>query len=266
MRMSFCMLAVLLLVACGKGESDKGEAVADAKATMRSPIAKGFKLIKEKNYEKATIVVFDLVAKNPNDAEALAVMGLIYTKQDRLADAMNYAGKALELAPYQSLAHVVIGRVKYQTSHFDEALNKARKALIIDPDSALAYQLIGEVYLRKGMIDDALLVLKEVIKRESDNPEALNLMGSGYIKAKKYDQALPHLLAALKLDSKFPGTHLNLGLVYNQLNQPQKAMKHMDIAEGLYLEEENHPWVAKTRDIKRVLTKKFKMRPEDILH
>lgn len=260
-----CTLVLLLMVACGKGGNDKEE-VGNSEAGQRPAIAKTLKLIKEKDYEKANIVVFDLVARDPNDVEALAVLALLYSKQDRIADAMDFAEKALVIDPYFSLAHVVIGRVKYQTSHFEEALEKARKALIIDPDSILAYQLIGEVYLRKGLFKDALLVFQEAINRESDNPESLNLMGSAYIKAKKYEQALPHLLASLEIDPELPGTHLNLGLVYNQLNQPHKAMKHMDLAEALYLEEENHPWVAKTRDIKRVLTKKFKLRPEDVIH
>lgn len=256
------LLAMVVLTACGSEEAN--ESASQIEPQLHPEVVEGFKLLREKNYEDAMSTVFALVAKEPDNVDALSAMGLIYVKQGRLIDASKIANRSLKIDPDQSLPYSVLARAKFQTSGFEEALNLARQALRIDPKAFMAYQVIGEVYLRQGLNKDALIVFQEAVKLEPDDPELLNLLGSSYIKNKLYEEALPVLLKAQDIAPDLPGVNFNLALVYAKLQEGEKAMKHIDIAEHLYTQAENKPWMAKTRDIKRLLAKKFKFTPDDI--
>lgn len=258
------LLALVLLTACGTPETQENSENPAPVTQLPSQVVDGMKLLHEKNYEAAMSTVFAFLATEPDNTDALSAMSLIYVKLGRLTDASQLAKRSLEIDPDQSLPYSVLSRAKFQTSGFEEALDLARQALRIDPNSYLAYQLIGEVYLRQGLNKDALTVFKEAIKLEPNDPEILNLLGSGYIKSNQHDNALPILLKAQEIDPNLAGVNFNLAVVYAESQDGVKAMKHIDIAEHLYTQAENKPWMAKTRDIKRLLAKKFKFTPENI--
>lgn len=258
------LLALVLLTACGTPETQENAENAEPGKQLPPEVADGLKSLREKNYEAAMNTVFAFLAQNPENTDALSTMGLIYVKQGRLADAAQLANRSLKIDPDQSLPYSVLARAKFQTSGFEEALDLARQALRIDPKSFLAYRVIGEVYVRQGLVKDAIIVFKEALKLDPNDPDLLNLLGSGYIKDKQNDNALQVLLKAHEIDPNLAGVNFNLALVYAKLKKGGKAMKYIDIAEHLYTQAENKPWMAKTRDIKRLLAKKFKFTPEDI--
>jgi tetratricopeptide (TPR) repeat protein len=258
-------LALIFLAACGGGDTHEKVEKTDAGEIMRPKLAEGLKLAQEQKYDEAIAKVFEVVINNPKDAEALGTLSYIYFKSNRLPHAREMAKQALEIDPYQSKPLIVLARVHFDRSGFDEVLDLARKALTINPKAAEAYQIIGEVYLRQGLTQDALMVLKEAVKLDPENSETLNILGSAYIKLKQYDRALPLLLALLEIDPNNPGANFNLALVYAKMNDGQKAMRHITKAEYLYAQDKDDKhWQGKARDIRRVIAKDFKLRPEDI--
>jgi tetratricopeptide (TPR) repeat protein len=260
-RLLGVLLSLVMLTSCGEEET----ADTSTKIQLRPKLAEGLKLTREKKYEEASSKVFEVIIKNPKDAEALGVMSYVLLKSNSLPKAKGFAKRALEIDSYLSTPLIVLARVSFQRSGFEEALDLARKALVIDPEAFEAYQVIGEVYLRQGMIKDALTVLNEAVRLDPENPQLLNILGSGYIKDKQYDQALSRLIAAQEIDPDNPGSHFNLAVVYSRMKQGHKAMRHISKAEDLFaLDEDNKQWLGKTRDIRRVIAKEFKLRPEDI--
>lgn len=258
-------LSLTLLASCGGGETTENTENGPAETQLRPVIAEGLQLTREKNYEDAMSRVFEFIIKNPKDAEALSVMSYIYLKSNRLANAREMAERALAIDSHLARPYMVLARTNFQVSGFNEALDLARKALVINPETYEAYQIIGEVYLRQGLIKDAITVLKEALRLDPENPEILNLLGSGYIKSKQYDQALSALTTLQAIDPNNPGAHFNLAVVYAKRNDGRKAMRHIAKAEDLYaLDDDNKQWLGKTRDIRRVIAKDFKLRPEDI--
>jgi len=108
-------------------------------------------------------------------------------------------------------------------------------------------------------------VVDESVKIDPENPESLNILGSAYIKLKQYDLALSTLMALQEIDPNNPGAHFNLAVVYAKMKEGRKAMRHITKAEYLYTQDTNTMhWLGKTRDIRRVIAKEFKLRPEDI--
>ncbi|VAX29684.1 hypothetical protein MNBD_NITROSPINAE05-563 [hydrothermal vent metagenome] len=259
------LLFLVFLTACGGGEASENAEKNDAGETMRPGLAKGLELAREQKYDEAISKVFEMVINNPKDPEALGILSYIYLKSNRMSHANEAAKRSLELDPFQSRPYIVLARINFQVSNFEKVLDLARKALIIDHDSPEAYLIIGEVYLRQGMNDDALVVLKEAEKLDPGNSRIANILASAYIKKKKYDLALSTLIALQEIDSDNPGAHFNLAVVYAKMKKGRLAMRHIATAEDLYARNgKNKYWLGKTRDIRRVIAKNFKLRPEDI--
>jgi tetratricopeptide (TPR) repeat protein len=260
-------LALIFLGACGGGEDDENVERNDVGEIMRPELAEGLKLTQEQKYDEAISKVFEAVINDPKDAEALGVLSYIYLRSNRLPHAREAAKRALDIDPYQSKPLIVLARVHFVRSGFEEVLDLARKALTINPEAADAYQIIGEVYLRQGLTKDALMVLKEAVRLDPENPELLNILGSAYIKLKQYDRALSTLMALQEIDPNNPGAHFNLAMVYAKMKEGRKAMRHITRAEYLYAQDKDDldmHWLGKARDIRRVIAKDFKLRPEDI--
>jgi tetratricopeptide (TPR) repeat protein len=259
------LLLLIFLTACGGEGADENAVKTDTGEIMRPELVRGLELTREQKYDEAISKIFELVVNNPKDAEALAVLSYVYLRSNRLPHASEAAKRALDIDPYLSRPHIVLARVNFQVSNFEVVLDLARKALTINPDSPGAYQIIGEVYLRHGMNEDALVVLKEAMKLDPENSEIMNILASAYIKKKKYDRALSTLLALQEMDPENPGAHFNLAVVYAKMKKGHKAMRHIAKAEDLYaLDKKSMHWLGKTRDVRRVIAKDFKLRPEDI--
>lgn len=258
------LLSLVFIISCGSGETPENSENTATGKKLRPQLEEGLQLVREKKYEEANSKVFELVIKNPKDAEALSVMSYVFLKSNRLKNAGEMAKRALAIDPNLSRPYVVLARVNFQVSGFEEALDLARKALIINPKSFEAYKVIGEIYLRRGLVKDAITVLGEALRLDPENPDLLNLLGSGYIKDKQYDHALSTLTTLQGIDSNNPGAHFNLAVVYANMKDGRKAMRHIAKAEYLYAQEDNKLWLGKTRDIRRVIAKDFKLRPEDI--
>jgi tetratricopeptide (TPR) repeat protein len=259
------LLFLVFLTACGGGEASENAEKKDAGETMRPGLAEGLKLASEKKYDEAISKVFEMVINNPKDPEALGILSYIYLRSNRLSHAKEAATRSLELDPFQSRPYIVLARVNFQVSKFEKVLDLARTALTINPKSSGAYLIIGEVYLRKGMNDDALVVLQEAEKLDPENSAIVNILASAYIKKKNYDLALSTLIALQEIDPYNPGAHFNLAVVYAKMKKGRKAMRHIATAEDLYArDDKNKYWLGKTRDVRRVIAKDFKLRPEDI--
>ncbi|NIP99361.1 MAG: tetratricopeptide repeat protein [Nitrospinaceae bacterium] len=227
--------------------------------------AEGVESMQAGDYEAALIAVNELLHRDPGNVDGLWIQGKIYIKQDRLGDARKSAEKALQADAFRGGPHAVLGEVYFRTSRFDAALEESRRALVANPKLPTPYRVIGEIYLRRGRLKESLPVLKQAVQLAPRDPEILQVLSAAYIKIKEYDRAHEVLKTAMDLDPSRPGLHFNLALVFTHRNEADRALRHIDEAERLYEEAKNHNWLAKARHLKRVITKKFKLRPEDIL-
>ncbi len=258
------LLSLVFLTSCDSGETNENAGKTDTGNQLRPQIAEGLKLTHDKKFNEAKTKVYELIHKNRNDAEAISIMSYIFLKSNALSKASDMAERALKIDPFLFRPYIVLARINFQVSGFDKALDLSRQALVINPEAFEAYQIIGEIYLRRGLTKAAVTVLKEAVRLDSENPKLLNFLASGYIKDKQYDQAMSTLITLQEINSNIPGAHFNLAVVYAKMKDGHKAMRHITKAEKLYALEKNKIWLGKTRDIRRVIAKDFKFRPEDI--
>jgi len=77
-----------------------------------------------------------------------------------------------------------------------------------------------------------LMIDNESIAQQSTDPiaELQTKLGTGYMREGKLELAWENLNKALKTDSRYSVAHNAMGLLYEQLNEPDKARKHYELA------------------------------------
>lgn len=247
------LLTLCFLVSCG-GEED-----GEDKGPDRAKVAEAQQAFDEENYEKSKAAIEYFLAQFPDDVGALYVYAQILVKTGQLLKARDKANEILKIDPELAEPKAILGEVHYGRKEFSEALDLSREALRKNSKLQVPYRVIGEIYLRQGKIKEGITVLKEANNLAPNDVETLKKLSAGYIKAKDYASAKKHLDAAMKLKDNVPGVHYNLAAVYANTGEGQKAMEHIDLALARYTKLDTFYWTGKSRDMRRLIIKKYKI-------
>jgi adenylate cyclase len=150
-------------------------------ADRRSKATQHFYLFSAQGFCEARTLLDDVLASDPNDAMATAMLAFCYLG-DVLCGGVKLAasdiGRALELAERA----VELNRASdyaYETRgllalHFrgdcQAALADAKRALLLNPQYALAMQLHGEALIHGGQVDEGIAVIRKVIEIDARDP------------------------------------------------------------------------------------------------
>jgi len=224
--------------------------------------------------EKALDVYNELIKENPDDADIINRVGVLYYRRGTKEDAekaISYYNKAIELSPsesifYQNLALAYesigandkvievyeelierspnnddafnsLGVLYYRTNQFEKAIKSYLKAIELKPQSALYYQNLGLAYADNGQVELAEDAFLESLKIEPNDDRYLNLAGIFYhTKRNDYKTALDLYSQAIKINSKEPNYFINLGDAYTFLNDSKQATLAYAKAEELQKE------------------------------
>ncbi len=128
--------------------------------------------------------LYELVLKDaPENADALALLGVLYEAQGRYDDAIAQIKQAIQLDPKAGLFFFYLGNVLQTIESWTEAVSAYRRAVELQPDFAQAFFFLGLSLNRCGAQEEALQAYEKAFALQPDNmPEAL------------YNAALTHQL------------------------------------------------------------------------
>lgn len=167
-RVDEAILQHLTAVGPGIESTDRGKAMA-ASSLAADYIQKGDFLNAEK-YLKAALEY------NPEtEGQYYYHMGLIYLRKNDPAAAVNYLGKAVEIAPKYAKAHYLLGMAYFMEADMDRSADKYRLAVIslvdavkYDPRDVSARILLAQVYLALGDRENARREAEYALRAASD--------------------------------------------------------------------------------------------------
>ena len=100
-----------------------------------------------------------MLGNAPDDHEARAQLGLLYTEQGRLTEAAEAYRLAVRLAPDSLRYRNNLGNLYLRLGQFAEAVAEYQAALVLDSEYAKAHYNLGQAYLRLQRFDEALASL-----------------------------------------------------------------------------------------------------------
>lgn len=205
------------------------------------------------NLDVAARMYRSILNGQPENADALHLLGLIEHQQGRHDSAESMIRQAIAISPgtvafYGNLAAVftanqlwpqaeacyregvrispdwldglcALGDLLANTNQFDAAADVYRQSLKLKADSVEVLNNLGEVELRRGQLNDACLYFSEALKFSPTHPDLLNNLGNALRESGNPTGAEEHLRKAMQLRGDDPLVCFNLGLTLLDLSR-----------------------------------------------
>lgn len=150
-------------------------------------------------------------------AKAYARIGNAYSKQDDLANAIKYYGKALT----EHRTPDVLTKLR----EAEKAKAEADRQAYIDPEKAEAARNEGNEFFKAGKFADAVKSYSEAVKRLPTDPRAYNNRAAAYQKLMALPEALKDADTAIKNDPTFIKAYIRKGLVQTAMKEYTQALE-----------------------------------------
>jgi protein O-GlcNAc transferase len=170
---------------------------------------------------------------DPQEPEALHLLGVVRLQQGRGADALRLISQAIERDPAVGEFHMNLARALTAPGRGDEAIAALRQAIKLEPGLAGAHLLLAATLEQRGDIEQARPHFQKAVDLEPANPAARHRLGLSFAQAGRFPEAAAHLKEAISLAPKFATAHMHLGNVLKALGDLPGSVDHLRTAGSL---------------------------------
>jgi tetratricopeptide (TPR) repeat protein len=150
--------------------------------------------------------------------------GMTHHQACRLAEAEKIYRAVLSQNPNNPDALHLVGALAGQTGRLDEAIDLISRAIAINSNQVVYHCNLSEMYRRSGKPEDAISAARRAIQVSPNFSKAYCNMGLALTLAGKFADAVPAFRRAIELSPDFFDAHLHLGNTLNSLTQHEDAI------------------------------------------
>ncbi|HVT87539.1 MAG TPA: tetratricopeptide repeat protein [Tepidisphaeraceae bacterium] len=162
--------------------------------------------------EPARELVEAAVSKVGNIADYHRTLGDIYGALRRPADAAKAYQRAVELNPEFVEAWNNMGVAFADLGRTEEAITAYRRTIELRPDSPNPYTNLSHALREQGLLDEAIAAARQALACDPNFPDAFNNLGVALFRQGKTQEAIDAFRKAISLRSDYPLAHANLGM------------------------------------------------------
>ena len=220
------------------------------------------------DYLKAATYLKQALVADPNDNEALQLMGLSYYLAGRPSEAIPYLEKVQTWYPRANVdASYILGVAYIQTRNYPEARKAfarmfdvppdsgagylftsrmffrqeftpiaeeyAQKAISTDPKLPLAHELLGEIHLFESKIPEAITDFQQELAINPGSAPTYYKLADAYSRIQKYDEAERLLQRSIWIDPNTTGPYILMGKVLEKKGEAVLAMRTLQRAVAM---------------------------------
>jgi Tfp pilus assembly protein PilF len=157
-----------------------------------------------------------------NDLE----LALYYHRAGDFENALQHYRALLQRNELNAQAHNNLGLLYQEKNLLQESARELQRAILIEPRNAGARNNYGVTLLLQGKPDEATAQFRSVLALDPQNLDALVNLALGQRAGGQVDVAKETLLSALTIAPRNAAAHYNLGQLYDQTNEPARAVEH----------------------------------------
>jgi tetratricopeptide (TPR) repeat protein len=161
--------------------------------------------------ETAEQLYRQILAVEPNNADALNRLGVIAYQVDKYELAANYIHCAIEINGSEPSYHCNLGIVFLSQHRLDEAVDCFRRTLELDPNHALAHYNLGVTFQTQGKLTEAIACFQRALKLNPFDSEVNNNLGTALRLQGSLNEAIFYFRRSLELKPDSAAAHFNLG-------------------------------------------------------
>jgi tetratricopeptide (TPR) repeat protein len=206
---------------------------AQVPAPATSAIDEARRLLATRSFDEADAAAGAVLAKEPENADALVIRAEILRRRGQLQPAMKAYRHALVLNPRHVEAWLDLGVCHYLLGDYFWARFYFRLANTLDPDRADVWNELGLVEIILGNYEKAEDSLEKAVNRMPDHAEAWNNLGLVVARRGELVGARRNFLRATFLKPDFYMAYCNLGLACRDLELLDEAERALRRAAEL---------------------------------
>jgi len=173
---------------------------------------------------EAKRIYLQILAQEPNDPDALQLLGLIAHDESRHEEAVDLIGRAVALNPAVAEYHCNLGVALWGAGRLDEAVAAYRAAVKLDPDYVDAHFNLGNALKDQEHYEQAVAAYREAIRLKPDMVEAHLNMGTGLYDLGKLNEAVTAFQKAIGLMPDLADAHYARGNALRKLKRLDDAV------------------------------------------
>jgi len=192
---------------------------------MSASRERAFMLFDQQRYELAERDLRQVLAQDPGDPTAHALLALCLSERERFDEAEAEARIAVGRGPDLGFVHYALSRVLYDRNRLDEAVVAVQEAIRQDPENEAFFTLLGTIHHDERRWQKALEAADQALVLDPEYSHALNLRAMVLRKLGRDREAAETIDGALARDPEGALTHANRGWGELQRGNPAGALE-----------------------------------------
>lgn len=186
------------------------------------------------NFQSAITKLEESIRLSPKSPDALEVLGILYSKENRLEDAIEMMKRLSQVLPNHIMAHTNLSRFYVQKGMILEAEQEQAEARRLSWKAELKEQKLAggqskspeeEAYDQIKDIENRIERYKKVIDLDPKDVLGYFSLGSTYLDAKRLEDALSTFQKGIEIDPKHSPSYFSLGLALESLGRKEEAVE-----------------------------------------
>jgi len=176
-----------------------------------------------------------ILQQQPQQVDALNLMGVIACQQGRLDEGIALYRQALALRPgyVSARENLSVALWKQGKQLIEEAIDSYSQIITFQPEHSQAYHNLGIILVEQGKFDEALSYYLQALSVQPDDAVALNTIGTILQQQGKAITAIAYHRRALTIRPQYPDALNSLGTALQDQGNTQEAMTCFDQALAL---------------------------------
>lgn len=183
-------------------------------------------LMKQGRRQVAEARCRELLAAQPEDADAMALLASVIVERGELGEAEHLLRRALKLAPNQSTTWVNLGRLLQQGGRWGEAATHYEHAANLFPNHPQIAATLGQIYQRANRFADAEAQYRRALEYRPRAPYFVQL-GMVLLRQERVDEAVEAFEKAISINP-------NLAAAYGNLGNAEQKRGNIEAAASAY--------------------------------
>lgn len=171
----------------------------------------------------AEAIYRDVLADDPDDPEALNLLGLILQDRGEVAESVGMISRAVAIDPGYAEAHVNLSRGQRALRQAEAAAASAGAAITLAPELAEAHVALGRALLDLGRPDDAIAPCRKAVAMAPDVPDGQVTLGLALQRTGDAKGAETALRKALEAKPQDVATWRALGVALGEQERHDEA-------------------------------------------
>ena len=193
--------------------------------------------------QEAEIIYREILAENPNNPDALHLLGLLAYQVGNNTVAIEYIEKAIGINPSVPDYYNNCGEAYRASANNELSIKCYKQALEINPDFAEAYNNMGNAFKDMGQNEEAIVYYQKALVIKPDFFQGHYNLGTALQIVGKLEEATNHYQNAISIKPDYAEAHNNLGVALHEIGQHEQAINHYQNAISIkpdYAEAHNN--------------------------